>query len=110
MRMPTGTFMRKHQFQEKLSASHPPRVGPTTGPTTTAIPKTANPWPRLSGGNESARMDCAKGTIPPPANPWKTRKISISETLSDSPHINELIVNRTKENRKNRFLLKRLAR
>ena len=66
---PTGPLMRKHQCQEALSESQPPSVGPTTGATTTATPNSAKAWPRFSGGKESARIDCATGTMPPPAKP-----------------------------------------
>jgi hypothetical protein len=38
---PTGTLIKKHHFQEILSEIQPPRVGPTTGATTTAMPNTA---------------------------------------------------------------------
>jgi len=41
--MPTGILIRKHQCQERLSLSHPPSVGPTTGATTTATPYSAKP-------------------------------------------------------------------
>ena len=43
--------MRKHQCHETLSLSQPPSVGPTTGATTTAMPYSAKPCPRLAGGN-----------------------------------------------------------
>lgn len=35
---PTGPLIRKHQCQEALSESQPPRVGPITGATTMATP------------------------------------------------------------------------
>ena len=73
---PTGPLIRKAQRQDQLSANQPPSTGPTTGATTTATPNSANPWPRFSGGKESARIDCETGTMPPPARPWKMRKKS----------------------------------
>ncbi len=36
--MPTGTFSRKTQRQERLSVIQPPRVGPMAGAKTTAMP------------------------------------------------------------------------
>jgi hypothetical protein len=66
---PTGPLSMKHQRQEKLSASQPPSVGPTTGATTTAMPNSAKACPRFCGGKESARTDWAAGTMPPPAKP-----------------------------------------
>src|SRR4029077_5469289 len=70
---PTGTLIRKHHCQDQLSEIQPPRVGPTTGATTTATPNTAKAWPRFAGGNASARIDWATGTMPPPPNPCRMR-------------------------------------
>ena len=66
---PTGPLIRKHHCQDQLSESQPPSVGPTTGATTTASANNAKAWPRFAGGKESARIDCATGTMPPPAKP-----------------------------------------
>ena len=107
---PTGTLIRKHQRQETLSASHPPSVGPTTGATTTATPNRAKPWPRFSGGKASARIDCATGTMPPPAKPCRTRNSSIDWRLHATPHSHELIVNSTRQMRKKVLRPRRLAR
>src|SRR5262249_16251328 len=38
-----------------------------------ATPNSAKAWPRFSGGKESARIDCATGTMPPPPRPCRTR-------------------------------------
>ena len=90
---PTGPLIRKHQCQEKLSASQPPSVGPTTGATTTATPNSAKAWPRFAGGNASARIDCATGTMPPPPRPCRMRNSSSAFRFGAKPHSTELSVN-----------------
>jgi len=97
---PTGTLIIKHQRQERLSASQPPNVGPTTGATTTATPNSAKPWPRFFGGNESARIDCASGTMPPPPRPWTSRNKSSVSRFQAYPHNSELAVKRARQVKK----------
>eukprot|EP01022_Parablepharisma_sp_SALTPOND_P019257 TRINITY_DN325_c0_g4_i2.p1 TRINITY_DN325_c0_g4~~TRINITY_DN325_c0_g4_i2.p1 ORF type:complete len:1147 (-),score=388.80 TRINITY_DN325_c0_g4_i2:349-3789(-) len=48
---PMGTLIRKIQCHDRLSTSHPPRTGPTTGPS----------WPAIEI-EASAAMQCAPGT------------------------------------------------
>ncbi len=103
MTTPTGPLIRKHQRQERLSASQPPSVGPTTGATTTATPNSAKPWPRFSGGNESARIDCETGTMPPPARPCRMRNSSSDCRFQAYPHSTELTVNSARQIRKKRL-------
>src|SRR6202043_3345610 len=97
---PTGTLIRKHHCQETLSDSQPPSVGPTTGATTTATPNTAKAWPRFAGGNASARIDCATGTMPPPPKPCRMRHNSNAFRFGAKPHNSELRVNSPREIRK----------
>ena len=52
----------------------PPRGGPITGDTTTAMPQMAKAVPRLAGGKLSASMVCESGTIPAPPSPSTTRQ------------------------------------
>src|SRR3954471_13906507 len=100
---PTGTLIKKHQCQDKLSLSQPPSVGPTTGATTTAMPYSAKPWLRLDGGKAAARIDCATGVIPPPASPCMIRKINSDCRFHANPQSNELSVNNAMQTRKKFF-------
>ena len=97
---PTGTLIRKHHCQEKLSDSQPPSVGPTTGATTTATPNTAKACPRLAGGNASARIDCATGTMPPPPTPCIMRNSNSAFRLGAKPLSSELSVKIPRQIRK----------
>ncbi len=97
---PTGALIKKHQCQEILSDNQPPSVGPTTGATTTATPNTAKAWPRFAGGNASARIDCATGTMPPPPRPCRMRNNSSAFRFGAKPHSSELRVNSPREIRK----------
>src|SRR6516164_1591187 len=90
---PTGTLIRKHHCQDQLSEIQPPSVGPTTGATTTATPNSAKAWPRFSGGKESARMDCATGTMPPPPRPCRIRNSNSACRFGANPQSAELSVN-----------------
>ena len=107
---PTGPLIRKAQCQDKLSDSQPPSVGPTTGATTTAMPNSANPWPRFSGGKESARIDCATGTMPPPPSPCRIRNNSSMLRFGAKPHSTELAVNSARQTRKKGLRPSRCAR
>jgi len=97
---PTGPLIRKHHCQEILSDIQPPRVGPTTGATTTATPNTAKAWPRFAGGNASARIDCATGTMPPPPRPCRMRNSKSASRLGANPHSTELRVKSPRQMRK----------
>ncbi len=97
---PTGPLIMKHQRQERLSASHPPSVGPTTGATTTAMPKRAKACPLFCGGNESARIDWAAGTMPPPASPCRMRDMRSASRLQASAQATELKVKTARQVRK----------
>ena len=92
-RIATGPLIRKHHRQPQLSDSQPPSVGPITGATTTAMPNSAKPWPRLAGGNESARIDCDTGTMPPPPKPCRMRNSSRVGRFHAKPHSTELAAN-----------------
>ena len=63
---PTGRLMKKIQCQLKLSVIHPPRVGPTAGATTTAMPYSANAMPALFDG-KCVRQDGLLGRLQPSA-------------------------------------------
>src|SRR6266851_4209583 len=82
---PTGTLIRKHHCQETLSDNQPPSVGPTTGATTTATPNSAKAWPRFAGGNKSARIDWATGTMPPPPTPCMIRNSNTAFRFAAKP-------------------------
>src|SRR5260221_12633365 len=97
---PTGTLTRKHHCQEMLSDNQPPSVGPTTGATTTATPNSAKAWPRFAGGNESARIDWATGTMPPPPTPRRMRNNNNAFRFGGLPQNNGLKVDSPKEIRK----------
>ena len=97
---PTGTLTRKHHCQEMLSDNQPPSVGPTTGATTTATPNSAKAWPRFAGGNESARIDWATGTMPPPPTPCMIRNSNSAFRFGAKPLSSELKVNSPREIRK----------
>ena len=49
-KIPTGTFMKKTQFQPRCSVSHPPKVGPTAGAKLAPSPKIPIATPLCSGG------------------------------------------------------------
>jgi len=93
-----------------LSDSQPPSVGPTTGATTTATPNSAKPWPRFCGGKESARIDCATGTMPPPPRPWRIRKSRRVCRFQANPHSTELTVKSARQIRKKVLRPRFLAR
>ena len=63
------------------------------GARTTAMPYTANAWPRCCGGNVSARIACSLGCSPPPPAPCSTRKKISSGSDGASPHSIELMPN-----------------
>src|ERR1700733_10751696 len=86
---PTGRLIRKHQCHDRLSVNQPPSVGPTAGAVTTVSPYSANACARFSTGNESAKIDCSVGAVPPPPMPWMTREISIMLSEVDIAHITE---------------------
>ena len=65
--------------------SQPPRVGPSTGATTTPKAKTAMAAPRLAGGNDSSRMAWEIGCSAPPPAPWMTRARSRKPSVGAAP-------------------------
>src|SRR5215510_11628384 len=97
---PTGALIKKHHCQDQLSEIQPPSVGPTTGATTTATPNSAKACGRFAGGKVSARIDCATGTMPPPAKPCRTRNSSKDCRLGAIPQRTELRENRPRQARK----------
>jgi len=54
----------------------------------------AKAWLRFAGGKESARIDCATGTMPPPPRPCRMRNISRDCRLQANPHSTEQSVPR----------------
>ena len=107
---PTGPLIKKHQRQVKLSASQPPRVGPTTGATTTATPNRANACPRFCGGKASAKIDCDTGTMPPPARPCRIRNRRSEFRFQACAHRIELTLNSPRQIRKKILRPNRRAR
>ena len=53
---PKGTFIKKHQCQDRLSVRYPPRVGPMIAEIPKAPVTRPMYFPRTAGGNISAMM------------------------------------------------------
>ena len=71
--IPTGTLMKKIQFQLTCSVRRPP----TSGPIASAIAETPAQMPialpRSRGGNVAVMIDSVAGFISAPPSPWTTR-------------------------------------
>ena len=70
---PTGTLMKKIQFQLRFSTIRPP----TSGPIASAIAETPAQmpiaWPRSRGGNVAVMIDSDAGFISAAPTPWTMR-------------------------------------
>ena len=72
-----------------MSVSQPPRVGPSTGATTTPKANTAMAMPRFWGGKLSSRIAWDSGCSAPPPAPCTMRAMSISAKDGAAPQKNE---------------------
>ena len=54
--IPNGILIKKIQFHDQLSVSHPPKIGPITGATTTPNPKIDIASARFSRGKASSKI------------------------------------------------------
>ena len=87
--------------------SQPPRVGPSTGATTTPSANTAMAMPRFWGGKLSSRIDWERGCNAPPPAPWIALAIRITAKLVAAPQAKEETVKMMMHAIRNRFLPKR---
>jgi hypothetical protein len=67
-------LIRNSHCQEAWAISRPPRIGPSAGASTSAVPATLITRPISALPAACAITVCPTGSSRPPARPWSTRK------------------------------------
>ena len=90
---PTGTFTKKIHSQPAASTRKPPRIGPTSVATPAVTPQTAIAEPRSRGAKMRVMTAIVCGVMRAAPKPWKTRAVTSTSMVCDSPHASEATVN-----------------
>ena len=88
-----GTLMKNTQRHEIESVSHPPSVGPISGPSIEPSPNTAIALAWRSGGLMSSSVAWLSGISPAPHAPCSSRATTIIWRLVAAPHSTEATAN-----------------
>ena len=113
-RMPIGMLIKKIQRHRLLSTSRPPRIGPSAGATTSAMPKIPSAVPCSLGGKVLNSIAEPSGCAMPPPNPCSARAAMSSQMLDRKagrkPHSSEPIRKAVRPPMYMRLMPKRSAR
>ena len=84
--IPTGTFTKKIQRQERCERMSPPSGGPAVRPSATTVPTEPSARPRMPGGNAAVTMAGPIAIIALAPSAWTTRAATSPPRPPASPH------------------------
>ena len=91
--IPMGRLTKNTHRHERLVTNRPPSTGPMAGAMAVGTVRMLEARTRSLGGKVRNSMAMPTGVNIPPPTPWRTRKNTSWERLSDSPHRTEAPVN-----------------